>query len=278
MTPDRRHRFISLPATPGYLVRRWPSGLGAMQRVGFSRPCRRRDLVAISGWAGLPFGRRSGGRAIRGVSSLAVSRLMTAAARRKSGNHYHQPGHYAHVVMAAGILAEAANLSSADRAILVMAALVHDLDHHGRRSPRRIYAQERWSASRVRQILGGAGADIRMASRMEQLVLATAINDDALRLTILAADPLARLLADADLFGSVFYRRDIALGMTRTLKLEQGLKGAPEQLLAQFAAHVEHEGLQSGTGRRLYVALAASRRSSQNTVDHEEWNDLSNLL
>lgn len=271
MTVNKRHRFASLPAGPDYLFQRWPDSLGAMQLVGFSQPCARRDLAAICCWAGLP---RAAGR----VPASAVSRLTAMAARRRSGNHYHQPGHYLHVVMAAGLLARAAGLSRDDRALLVMAALVHDLDHHGKRSSSRLYAQERWSAARVRRVLGRAGADIRLASRLERLLLATAINDDSLRLTILAADPLARCLADADLFASVFYRRDLALAITRKLKLEQRLPKRPDRLLSHFAARIEREGLRSTTGRKLYARLAMSRGKTLNTVNHRGWDEFSNIL
>lgn len=278
MTLNKRRRFASLPAGPGYLAGRWPDSVGMMQLVGFSRPCRQRDLAAICQWAGLPVLRRAG-RAVAGrVPARAVSRLVSSACNRKGGSHYHQPGHYLHVVMAAGLLASAAGLSRDDRALLVLAALVHDLDHHGTWSSSRLYAQERWSAARVRRVLGRFDADMRLAARLERLLLATAINHDDLRLTILTTDPLARLLADADLFASVFYRRDLALSMTARLKLEQQLAGRPEGLLARFAVHVEQEGLRSTTGRRLYARLAISRKPAQNTVNHEGWDEFSNLL
>lgn len=278
MTLFKRRRFASLPASPEYLLRRWPDSVGAMQLVGFARPCSQHDLAAICRWAGLPVRGHAGRRVAGRVPASAVSRLISAASSHRSGSHYHQPGHYLHVVMAAGMLARAARLSRHDRALLALAALVHDLDHHGTWSSSRIYAQERWSAARVRRLLGRAGADMRLAGRLEQLLLATAINDDTLRLTILAADPLARLLADADLFGSVFYRRDLALEMTAKLKLEQRLPGRPDTLLSRFAAHVEREGLRSAVGRGLYARLAMSRRPAQNTVNHEGWDELANLL
>ena len=274
MTVNKRDRFASLPAGPDYLLQRWPDSLGAMQLVGFSQPCARRDLAAICRWAGLPDRGRAAGR----VPASAVSRLIAIAARRRSGNHYHQPGHYLHVVMAAGFLARAAGLSRDDRALLVIAALVHDLDHHGKRSSSRPYAQERWSAARVRRVLGRAGADIRLAGRLERLLLATAGNDDSLRLTILASDPLARYLTDADLFGSVFYRRDLALAMTRKLKLEQQLPGRPDRLLAHFAARIAREGLRSAMGRNLYARLAISREEPLNTVNHGGWDEFYNVL
>ena len=233
-----------------------------MQLVGFSRPCGPRDLAGICRWAGLS----KNGRARSGLSNRAVSRLVTLAARQGPGNRYHHAGHFAHVVMAAGLLAASAGLYGRDRDLLAVAALIHDLNHLGRRSSKRLFHQERQSAAAARRIIVGAGADARLAARLERLLMATALTDDALRMAILASDPLARLLADADIFASVSYRRDIALGLTRHLKLEQRIPGKAEDLLRHFADRIGKAGLHSGAGRRLLASAVASRQAALNTV------------
>lgn len=233
-----------------------------MQLVGFSRPCSRRDLAGICRWAGLSENGRSQG----GLTNRAVGRLVTLAARQGPGNRYHHAGHFAHVVMAAGLLAASARLHGRDRDLLVVAALIHDLNHLGKRSSKRLFHQERQSATAARRIIIGTGADARLAARVEQLLLATALTEDTLRVAILASDPLARLLADADIFASVSYRRDIALGLTRHLKLEQRIPGKPDDLLRHFAARVGKTGLHSGAGRRLLASAVASRQAALNSV------------
>ena len=75
-----------------------------------------------------------------------------------------------------------------------------------------------------------------------------------------------RLLADADIFASVSYRRDIALGLTRHLKLEQRIPGKAEDLLRHFADRIGKAGLHSGAGRRLLASAVASRHAALNTV------------
>ena len=233
-----------------------------MQLVGFSRPCSRRDLASICRWAGLS----ENGQSKNGLSDRAVSRLVTLAARQGPGNRYHHSGHFAHVVMAAAIFAGSDGLRAHDRDLLVVAALIHDLNHLGKRSSKRLFHQERQSATAARRIIIGAGADARLAARLEKLLIATALTDDALRMTILAADPLARLLADADIFASVSYRRDIALGLTRNLKLEQRIPGKADDLLRHFAARIGKAGVHSGAGRRLLASTVASRQAGLNTV------------
>jgi hypothetical protein len=233
-----------------------------MQLVGFSRPCSRRDLASICRWAGFS----ENGQSKNGLSDRAVSRLVTLAARQGPGNRYHHSGHFAHVVMAAAILAGSDGLRAHDRDLLVVAALIHDLNHLGKRSSKRLFHQERQSATAARRIIIGAGADARLAARLEKLLIATALTDDALRMTILASDPLARLLADADIFASVSYRRDIALGLTRNLKLEQRIPGKADDLLRHFAGRIGKVGLHSGAGRRLLASTVASRQAGLNTV------------
>lgn len=58
--------------------------------------------------------------------------MLVAAAQRRRTNHYHHAGHFAHVVIASGLLAYVTGLTACERALLVLAALVHDLDHSRR--------------------------------------------------------------------------------------------------------------------------------------------------
>ena len=233
-----------------------------MQLVGFSRPCGRRDLASVSHWAGLS----KRGRSRNGLPDRAVTRLVALAARQRAGNRYHHAGHFAHVVMASGLLAACEGLRGPDRDLLVLAALIHDLNHLGRRSSKRLFRQERQSAAAVRRAIRGAGADSRIAARFEKLLIATALTDDGLRADILASDPLARLLADADIFASVTYRRDIALRLTRHLKLEQALAGPAEDLLRHFGERIGAAGLHSDAGRKLLAAVVAARRPAHSVI------------
>ena len=241
------HRFRSLPRQPGYVLAGWPRSLRQVEAVAFSRPCRRRDLMAIARWAGLTVA--SARKA--GISLTAVRELAAIASVNGYSNGYHQSGHYAHVVIAAGLLAAATGLGKRDTAILVLAALVHDIDHHGRRSTHRLYGQEIWSARLAARILVRHGGDARLAARLKRLLKATALTNDAERNTILATDHLAGLLTDADVFASVFFDRDRARHFTRLLKLEQRLPGTPDDLLTRFLALITAEGLQSDAARAM---------------------------
>ena len=260
MTPSFRHRFSSLPAGPGWLLSGWPRSIGMMQQVGFSQPCTGAALVGICAWAGL----RAGGRRSH-VRASALSRIAGIAARNGRSNHYHHAGHFAHVVIAAAVLASRAGLNDTDRSLLVLAALIHDLDHHGRRAKRYpLYRQERLSARVASRILMKHRGDPRLVRRLERLIEATALTGDPHRQAILASDPLARLLSDADVFASLFYERNMALKMTSMLKLEQGLAGAADVLLDGFAARMKTDGLQSEAAQSLLDTLVAARESRRN--------------
>ena len=128
MTPPFRHRFSPFPVSPGWLVNGWPRSIGAMQQVGFSQPCARDDLIALCAWAGLRVTKNR-----RRFATSGLTRIAGIATRNGRSNNYHHAGHFAHVVMAAAVLAGKAGIGVADRELLVLAALIHDLDHHGRR-------------------------------------------------------------------------------------------------------------------------------------------------
>ena len=267
--PSRpRHHFRHLPVSPDYLVATWPRAIGMMQAVSFAAPCSRRDLMSICRWAGLAKERRSGGP----VPTGALRRLVALAARNSSGNSYHHAGHFAHVVMAAGVLAARAGLRSEERGLLVLAALVHDLDHQGRNASSKLYFQETLSAQAAVRVIGGRliagkGGDPRLGSRIHNLLRATALTNDSTRTAILRSDRLARLLTDADILASVVYPLGRSMDMTRALKLEQRLAGGVFDLNRRFARMIADTGLQSEVARDLLEMACQSRHPARNVIN-----------
>ena len=239
-------RFSALSAnSPGALVRTGNRGLARVEKVAFSRPCTPTDLAAICGWAGLDNPR------LVGVSKAGFQRLLSVAAQRRPTNHYHHAGHFAHVIIAAGLLAYAGALTARERSLLVLAALVHDLDHCGRYASQKMFVQEQASARRVSRIIIGAGGDARLSLRLVLLLKATALTDHKDRKTILNSDRIARLLADADLFSSLFFSRQRAIRLTRALKLERMSKGSASEQYDAFVTATMRTGPHSDAARRL---------------------------
>lgn len=261
------HHFRHLPASPRYIVGTWPRGACGMQAVGFAARCSYRDLASICRWAGLDAGGRPGGA----VPASAVRRLIAIAARNASGNAYHHAGHFAHVVMAAGVLAAGAGLNREDRRLLVLAGLVHDLDHQGRRASSKLHHQERMSARRAVRVIIGRGGDARLAGRLHTLLRATALTNEADRSIILKSDRLARLLTDSDIFASVVYPRHRSMSMTRALKLEQRLVASTSVLNHQFAKMISESGLQSDLAQSMLNAVLQSRHPTRNTIRVSGW-------
>lgn len=260
MSSRPRHRFRHLPVSPHYLAGTWPRSANTMQAVSFGAPCSRRDLESICHWAGL----HSGGQQRRLVPASALRRLLSVAARNASGNTYHHAGHFAHVVMAAGLLATCAGLRGEDRRLLVLAGLVHDLDHLGRRASSRHYHQEHLSAQRTVRVIVGGGGDTRLVSRIHNLLRATSLTIGASRSAILESDRLARLLTDADIFASVVYPRSRSIQMTRALKLEQRLPGPAKDLNQRFSTMIKVTGLQSNLAQSLLQTAFGSRHPMRN--------------
>jgi len=261
--PSRlRHHFRHLPASPRYLVGTWPRGACVMQAVRFDSRWSYRDLASVCQWAGLDVD----GRSPSVVPASALRRLICSAARNASGNTYHHAGHFAHVVMAAGLLAAGAGLNREDRRLLVLAGLVHDLDHQGRRASPRLYHQERMSARRAVRVIVGCGGDARLSRRLHSLLRATALTGGGDRSLILKSDRLARLLTDADIFASVVYTRPLSVAMTRALKLEQRLAAPTVTLHHQFAEMISISGLQSDLAQSMLHAVLRSRHPARNAL------------
>lgn len=174
------------------------------------------------------------------------------------------------MIMAAALLAVRSGISAADRDLLVLAALVHDLDHHGRRAAHYpLYRQERLSARMAARILLRCGTAPQLVRRLERLLFATAPASDAFRNSILSNDPLARLLSDADLFASLCYERRMAVKLTGMLKHEQGFASDTGAMLDAFAARMGATGMASDAGRMLLRELVSSRQPHRNVVGSE---------
>ena len=88
-----------------------------MQQVGFSQPCARDDLIALCAWAGLRVTKNR-----RRFATSGLTRIAGIATRNGRSNNYHHAGHFAHVVMAAAVLAGKAGIGEADRELLVREA------------------------------------------------------------------------------------------------------------------------------------------------------------
>lgn len=255
--PNRRFSGL-FAAGPGAHIRAGRRGVSYIEKVAFSQSCSAEDLAFICKWSGLSHPRRAG------ISPKAFRRLLSVAAQRRPTNHYHHAGHFAHVVIAAGLLAYEACLSARQRALLVLAALVHDLDHAGRYAPRQLFAQETASARRAMRIILGGGGDARLSLRLLWLLKATALTFHDDRKAILAGDRLARLLADADLFSSLFFSRQRAIQLTRGLNLEMLKTGDPVAQYDAFMDSMLRMGAHSAAGRSLLARKSGSGQTPEN--------------
>ena len=251
--PNRRFSGL-FAAGPGAHIRAGRRGVSYLEKVPFSQSCSAEDLAYICRWAGLSHPR------LAGIGRKALRRLLSVAAQRRPTNHYHHAGHFAHVVIAAGLLAYEAGLSARERALLVLAALVHDLDHAGRYAAHHLFAQETASARRAMRIILGSGGDARLSLRLLWLLKATALTFHGDRKAILAGDRLARLLADADLFSSLFFSRRKAIQLTRGLNLEMSKTGDPAAHYDAFMESMLRMGAHSAAGRSLLAGKSGSEQ------------------
>jgi predicted metal-dependent HD superfamily phosphohydrolase len=101
---------------------------------------------------------------------------------------YHANQHVRAVLAAAAGLADALELTTADRALLTLAACAHDVVYDARPGD-----DERASAQWARDALGRAGLSDDAVRRVEQLVLATLAHESP------SGDLVAAALLDADL-------------------------------------------------------------------------------
>jgi len=169
---------------------------------------------------------------LRGTADPALARACTAVAVAIDAQPatfdrlgYHNRQHFCEVALTAYSLCLLERLDAATTQLVVLAALLHDVVHEGRRSDP-AFVQERASVANMRPLLEGAGLAAPQIDRLMVLVLATdpsegtafmsatgrgrippAVPVDAPELAALVSDPelarLARLLCEADVLPSI---------------------------------------------------------------------------
>ena len=249
-----RFSWSKLSRSPANILANWPRSLCQLQALAFARHYSAENLLELCHWAGL-----SAPRTLRqhGISYRAVQRLARQSAADRHHASYHQSGHVAHVIIAAGLLAAADGLSQADRDIVILAALVHDLDHMGRHRPRQPFQMELWSAQITVANLSRYGSDSRVAVRLTDLLAATSFTTDPMRDAILAADPLAAYLVDADLFASLFYGIAHAHKLSALVKFEDRDPASVSRILEGFVSVARAHGFYTEAAAQLHDQLGA---------------------
>jgi len=236
-----------------YLQNRWPRSIHKFE-PSISRPVTSKSVEDAAYWAGLPKQRRN--VLAVGLRKRSLKGLFEIASKNRHSNKYHDPAHTEHVVRAAGLIGRVAGLSQKHQAILVLAALVHDLDHQGKRTRPGYAAQELFSFHLVKRKLGRYGVHAGRLTELKTLLMAT--YPSAKEATQFRTGPTGDMidcLVDADLFQSLFAKPSIVDSLTKRLKHEMLLTTSAEDMRTAFLSARRKVGLQSAAGRWLHGAL-----------------------
>lgn len=104
-----------------------------------------------------------------------IAQWLDQRARQIDRHAYHNRQHVCEVMLAAAFLGRLHRLAAPQLQLLLLAALVHDLDHPGRPGPH--FAAERRAVLRAQPFLQGAGVPPEVQQQLAALVLATEPNE-----------------------------------------------------------------------------------------------------
>ena len=205
----------------------------------------------------------------------SIRPLVWAAGRNPHKNGYHHDWHNITVMVFAAVLASLMpsqhRLSKDDQFTLLLAAMVHDLDHRGRAMAAKPYDEEVRSAMIAgRRLFGKSG----QGKAWRQLL--TMIKNTSFHVLSVDAskDHLSALLKDADILGSVVFPHDLVKTMTLGLKQEQKLTALSDKILSQFMENLSKRGLSSPEGHKV---LTLSNAKSSAFHQYKQYaNDLIN--
>lgn len=239
----RAYRKWPLPSLP-FLLGIWPRGkyyLSQLYRwpnhafnssggVAFGRPRHGRNLYRFYRWAGLRF-----------AKPTALSRLAGEAFSQRHQNSYHNSHHVMQVMISAALLSVQASCRAADRQMLVLAAMAHDLGHQGMRTRRGPAVNEAAAAHRACRLFFRSGAQGVAHRQFTALIIATSpsaklMNDGKTAQAPHACHDLAMLLCDADLFASLSYGRKMQYWLAAKVKFELRSTLPVTAILSNFLA------------------------------------------
>ena len=189
-----------------------------------------------------------------GISHNAIKQVAKAQSRLMRLNAYHNQAHICQVIIAAGLLADEASISQVERDILIVAALIHDFGHRGAKRNKTPFWQEIFSCDKALPLLIRGGMDSRLVGLFYEMVLATSPQADA-DTAKGQGDDIISLLADADLFASLFGAKRDVDKLTGQLKFEERLTMPMAELRDRFLASCKAKGLSSLAGQALHDRL-----------------------
>ncbi|MGC6412586.1 MAG: HD domain-containing protein [Candidatus Puniceispirillaceae bacterium] len=261
----KRQRGIKGSYPPAhYVLNRWPHSLPqfeykARQKAGKSHIIR----LFLSAGGAVP---KSGHLNPAALYPNQLKQLADQVSQHRHRAHYHTPQHSYQVMMAVGLLGAASGLKSAEMSLLMLAALIHDLDHLGRYQSPEKAGQEKWSLRKAFGILSRSGLHYRTRGDLERLILATCPDLTADLLSKSSAK-LARLLVDADLFGSLFFSQKTVRQLTQALKHENRLATDWTLLLSGFL----------DKAKQIHPASAAAQKLHNTRLDGYSYFGNANL-
>lgn len=236
-----------------YLLNRWPLSICFFE-PNLSQQVSIQSLEAAASWAGLPKNRRA--LHAVGIRKNGLKPLFKMACKNTHSNKYHDPAHTKTVILAAGLIGKAAGLSARHQAILVLASLIHDLDHQGKRTRSGYAAQELYSFHIAKRKLSRYGVDARLFAELKILLLATYPSArEGVEFKPGALGDIKDCMIDADLFQSLFAKPAIVDKLTQKLKYEMLATTSVQDMRTSFLSARRKIGLQSAAGRWLHGAL-----------------------
>lgn len=195
------------------------------------KPRQQVKLAQVLTWAGVRTPKRY---------AKSMRPLIWAASRNPHANGYHHQWHNLAVMISAALLAQRAGLKKPAQAELIIAAMLHDLDHRGRFMSKDAGGEERRSAKiAASRMFGRCGSDgmawRNFITRIEATSFTGEIKHDP-------NDHVAALLLDADIFASCFLPMAEAKQLTKGVMREQSLNGDPASHLSAFINSLSAKG------------------------------------
>lgn len=169
----------------------------------------------------------------------SLKKLTKVANINTTYNFYHDCHHFKSVVLISSIFAKILNLKNHDKLFVVLIALIHDLNHKGRRNLKKPFYQEKQTLKVLNGKIFRYFLNFKKWNRVQRIVL----NTYFLKTPKTRDDLVEKIILDVDILVSIMFGIESGHILSKRLKHEQKSFESSILILRNFLNLVETRGL-----------------------------------
>lgn len=164
-----------------------------------------------------------------------LSKLAILCSKNVNSNKYHDQHHFKSVLLIACLFAKISKIKRNERLLIIILALVHDMNHQGKRIVNKPYYQEKKTIQALEKVIYRKLLNNKIWKRINRILLNTYFPIEPEKNN----DLVEKIILNADLAGSLIFGFRNGLKLAEKLKNEISYKNKSLTLYKDFLEKIE---------------------------------------